>query len=42
MFKKKENPDHFNWGVIGEKDEEEEGEEEKDRKMKTSANQIQK
>ena len=37
VFKRKENPEHFNWGVIGETDKEEEGGEGKEGNMKTSA-----
>ena len=38
VFKRKEQSKHFNWGVIGENDKEEEGEDGKEGKMKTSAN----
>ena len=38
VFKRNENPEHFHWGVIGEKDKEEEGEEGKLAKMQTLAN----
>ena len=36
VFKKKENSEHFNWGVIGEEDKEEEGGEGKKGMMKTT------
>ena len=38
VFKRKENPEHFNWGVIGEKDKEEERGEGNMGKIETSAN----
>ena len=37
VFKRKENPDNFNWGAIGVKDEEEEAEVKED-EMKILAN----
>ena len=42
VFTRKKNPEHFNWGVIGEKDKEEERGEGNMGKIETSANLMEK